>query len=71
MKPWQVSHEWCFIFFQARTEWIEQKEAAIQEAVGVAKHEWRQKHNEETKASVESAIKEQQEAWQKRCGLVN
>ena len=34
----------------------------------MAKQEWRL--NEETKANVESAMKEQEEAWQKRCVLI-
>ena len=47
-------------------EWLQQQESLVREAVGVAREEWQEGAEQESRKRVELALKEQQEIWSKR-----
>ena len=47
-------------------EWLQQQEALVKEAVGVAREEWQEGVGQEDKKRVELALKEQELVWNKR-----
>ena len=47
-------------------EWLQQQEALVKEAVGVAREEWREGVGLENRKKVELALQERQAIWEKR-----
>lgn len=52
-------------------EWLQQQEALVKEAVGVAREEWQEGVELENRKKVELALQERQAIWEKRYATCN